>query len=129
MERKKWEIVREMERLNIRSIFDITEFDQSLNDATRRDITKLLKKHRGKLIGLKLWSYEVKRGEELENVPNFGVDYIFRAEDEEKVKRIVENFEKRQGELRKIGLAYSMNEVGELLDKLDAIAVYECLWV
>lgn len=110
------EIIKEMKRLGIRHPLEATEHDQSLNDATRRDINRLLEEHGGQIAGLKLWKFDVKRGSELKEICNFGVDYVFKAEDMTKVEQLVAAY-RRDGRVDKF-----MGGIGEL-------AIYSCLWV
>lgn len=124
-----WEIDTQMKRHGIDSPFELTEFDGWANDATRRDINRLIEKHGGRVFGLKLWDFEIRRGEELRDTLNFTVDYIFRAEDEERVKQLIEEYGERQERLKKVGLAGTMEETRRFLDCLENLAVYDCLWV
>jgi len=117
------EFLKEMQRLGIKDIFEITEFDQSLNDATRREINKLLKRYDDKLFGLKLWDFKIINAEELRNIHNFGVNYIFKLEDEDEVKNIIEEYKKKVKDI------YSAEADMELLNKLEEIAIYSCFWV
>jgi hypothetical protein len=123
------EFLKEMQRLGIKDVFEITEFDQSLNDATRREINKLLKRYNNKLFGLKLWDFKIINATELKNIHNFGVNYIFKLEDEEKVKNIIEEYKKKEKELEEQGIPFSAKETWELLNKLEEIAIYSCFWV
>jgi len=125
----EWEIDKEMRKLGIRDPCDITEYHQSLNDATRRDINGLLDRYGGKIIGLELWSFRILRGEELRNVCNFGVSYIFREEQEGEIRRAVEEYRRKQEELRKIGCAFDVESTAEFLERLRRLALYDCLWV
>jgi hypothetical protein len=117
----EWEIDKEMRRLGIRDPCDIKEYHQSLNDATRRDINSLLDRYGGKIIGLELWSL-ILRSEELRNVCNFDISYIFREEQEER-SGAVEEYQRKQEELRKIGYTFDVESPAEFLERLGRLAL------
>jgi len=98
------------------SPFDLTEFDQWVNDATRKDIESLLKENNN-VFGLKMWTWEKIPAERLDGICNFGVNLIFKKEDEEKVDILIEEY--KQGKKKEI----------DIVDDLFKLAVYDCLWV
>jgi len=111
-------LAEEMEKRGISDPFDLTEFDQWVNDATREDIKAAVKKENGRVFGLKMWTWEIVPAESLlKGVCNFGVDLVFRESDREKVMKIIEEGEKNLMEARTI------------IDRLFDLAVMSCLWV
>jgi len=111
------ELAKRMIEHGVVSPFDLTEFDQWVNDATRKDIENVARKHDFKVFGLKFWSWKKKRGRELIGARNFEVDLIFRDEDEPKVDALIKKYKKRE--------INEMKVVNELFD----LAVMDCLWV
>ena len=110
------ELARSMSERGV-SPFDLTEFDQWVNDATRTDIENVGRKHDFKVFGLKFWSWTKKRGRELLDVKNFEVDLIFRDEDETKVDEIIRKYERGEIDAKKA------------VDELFDLAVMDCMWV
>jgi hypothetical protein len=109
------EFERELRRLG-RSYFDITEFDVSLNDATRRDINRILDSGYA-VFGLKMWDFRFLSPQELRNAGNFSVDFIFLEKDRSTVEKLIEDYK-----ARKIA-------VEAFIKKLCDLAVYDCWWV
>jgi len=101
----------------VRSIYDISEFDNWINVAQRKDINELLDK-RGEenVFGLKLNPLGVIPGSKLRDICNFGVDYVFSNE---------------EGVPIRVGLAMYENKENyvKMLDALDKLALETCIWV
>ena len=111
------ELAKRMIEHGVVSPFDLTEFDQWVNDATRKDIENVARKHDFKVFGLKFWSWKKKRGRELIGARNFEVDLIFREEDEEKVDELIGKYE--QGKIDSVSI----------VNKLFDLAIEACTWV
>jgi len=76
-------LTSEMKKRGIRSPFDLREDDQWVNDSTRQDIEAIAKQ--GPVFGLKHWTWEKFRGDQLKDVKNFEFDLLFKVEDEAKL--------------------------------------------
>lgn len=109
-----WEVDKWMREHRV-TPFDLTEFDQGINDASRKDINNLLSTDR--VIGLKFWSWKILRGEQLRDVCNFDVDVILRAEDEGKVRDLIGKYENREISDKQV------------IDAIFDLAVYIPIWV
>jgi len=96
--------------------FDLTEFDQWVNEATRKDIKRIVRERKD-VFGLKFWDWKILEGEELENAGNFSVDVILDKKDKRKVLELIEKYEK--GEITD----------REIVDRIFDLAIYDCLWV
>jgi len=107
-----------MKERGIRSPWDLREDDQWVNDATRQDIEAIeaLAKQ-GPLFGLKFWTWEKFRGDQLKDVKNFELDLLFKVEDEPKVDEAIRLHAANPSLCRTI------------VDRLSDLAVYSCLWV
>jgi len=114
------ELAREMKERGITNPWDLTEFDQWVNDATRKDIENMVEKEGGEVFGLKVWTWEIIPAEQLKDVCNFGVDLIFRSEDKEKVFKVIDEEAKKP---------FSMKTTRKLIDQLFRLAVQSCTWV
>ncbi|MCW4008516.1 MAG: hypothetical protein NWF09_07520 [Candidatus Bathyarchaeota archaeon] len=99
------------------NIFELTEFDQWVNDATRACINKILDKYKNEVFGIEFWSWHILCGEQLRDANNFSVDVIFKNCDFDKVKNAIINYEKK-----KINNA-------KVIDTLFNDAVFVCTWV
>jgi hypothetical protein len=109
-------LTKEMIERGVRSPFDLSEFDQWVNDATRKDINEIANKR--EVFGLHVWDFTIlERKELLGKIYNFGVDHIFDVKDRERVLSAIEQY--KSG---KIGAQ-------EFLDLIFPIAVYSCMWV
>ena len=115
MKWEEWEIDKEMDERGILNPLDLTEFDSWVNKATRRDINKIIEKH--KAFGLKVWEYEIIPPEKLKNAPTFSVDLIFLEKDREKVLELIQK--------------HKNHEIDDydFVKKLFEIAFYSCTWV
>jgi len=111
------ELAKEMLERGVTNPLDLTEFDQWVNDATRRDIENIARKYNFRVFGLKFWSWRKKRDRELLDTKNFEVDLVFRDEDEPKVDALIEKYERREIDEMKV--------IEELFD----LAVMDCMWV
>jgi hypothetical protein len=100
----------------VRSPFDLTEFDQWVNDATRKDINEIAKNQ--EVFGLHVWDFKIlERKELLGKIYNFGVDHIFENKDRERVLSAIEQYKSKKISAQ------------EFLDLIFPIAVYSCMWV
>ncbi len=113
------ELAKQMRAHGIKSSWNLTEFDQWVNDATRRDIENLLAENK-QVFGLKMWIWETIEAENLKGICNFGVDLIFRNEDRQKVKDLIEGYKHQK---------WSMLNAKKLVDKLFDLAIMSCTWV
>jgi hypothetical protein len=109
-----------MKERGIRNPWMLTEFDQWVNDATRKDIENTVEKEGGEVFGLKVWTWEIIPAEQLKDICNFGVDLIFRNHDKEKVFRVIDEEAKKP---------FSMAATKKLVDELFKLAVLSCTWV
>ena len=117
MEIFEWEIVRQMKQRKVYNPLKLTEFDQWVNDATRKDINFLLDQYDGELFGLKIWEMEILEGEELRDCRNFSVSYIFLKKHRHAIETLIND--------------YKADKIPTLsfLDKLGKLAVYTAWWV
>ena len=114
------ELAREMQARGITNPWMLTEFDQWVNDATRRDIENTVAKEDEQVFGLKIWTWEISPSEKLKGVCNFGVDLISRNQDKDKVFKIIDEEAKKP---------FSMAATKKLVDELFEIAILSCTWV
>ena len=112
---QEFEITKEFKRLRI-TPYEATEFDQSLNDATRRDINRFVDEYGNNIMGVSLWDFKMMQGEELRDALNFSVNYLFKADDLERVTGVID--------------AYKEHKNAKMfLDEMEMISVYTCFWV
>jgi len=110
-----------MKAHGITNPWDLTEFDQWINDATRKDINTIAEQHNYEVFGLELWGRWNKiRGKALLDARNFSVDLIFKNQDEAKVDELIRKYEKR---------GWSMETAKILVDELYELALMSCTWV
>ena len=114
------ELAREMKERDITNIWELTEFDQWVNDATRKDIENTVEKEGGDVFGLKVWSWEMLPAEKLKGICNFGIDLVFRNKDRAKVLKLIDEEAKKP---------FSMAATKKLVDKLFKLAILSCMWV
>jgi hypothetical protein len=114
------ELAREMKERGITNPWDLTEFDQWVNDATRRDIENTVEKEGGEVFGLKVWTWEILPAEKLKGIYNFGVDLVFRNNDKDKVLMIIDEEGKKP---------FNMATTKRLVDELFKLAIMSCTWV
>jgi hypothetical protein len=107
------------------SAWSLTEFDAEwVNPATRKDIQFLVEEFKGQVFGLKFWKWKfIKDINELKDCPNFEIDLIFQNQHEERVRQIIDDYEKRRGQ----GWSVKLDE--EVIDSLFKLAEYSCTWV
>jgi hypothetical protein len=90
------ELGRQMKEHGITDPFDLTEFDQWVNDATRKDIRTVAEKHNYEVFGIHFWGTWTKtRGKDLLDANNFSVDLLFKNADEAQVDEIIQRYEKK----------------------------------
>lgn len=116
---RKTNIIKEMEGRGY-GIEDLNETDWWVNDATRKDINELVDKY--DIVGLKLDDKIITR-EELKDIYNFGVNYIFLKNDEDQVKEWIAEYNRTKTDEKFLIQYY------DLLKKLEEIAIYSCVWV
>jgi len=114
------ELAREMKERGITSPWDLTEFDQWVNDATRKDIENMVEKEGGEVFGLKVWTWEMLPAEKLNGICNFGIDLVFRNRDRAKVLKIIDEESKKP---------FSMATTKKLVEELFKLAILNCTWV
>ena len=108
----------------VRNPWDLTEFDQWVNDATRIDIENIAKEHGYQVFGLHMWrDWESIHGKDLIGTLNFSVDLIFKNEDEPKVDQLIEKYEKS------VKRKWSAALDKKIVDDLFAMALLSCTWV
>lgn len=113
-----------MQAHGITNPWQLTEFDQWVNDATRKDIETIAAQHDWKVFGLKMWREWTKiRGKDLEEALNFSVDYIIKNEDEAKVDALIQEY-KKAAEKR-----WSTKLDHEAVGKISKLAIITCWWV
>jgi len=112
---KEFEIDREFERLGI-TPFQATEFDQSLNDATRHDINRFVDEYGDDIMGISLWDFKLMRGEELRDALTSSVSYLFKADDLGRVISAIHAYKKNKDTIA-------------FLNAIEAISIYCCFWV
>jgi len=112
---QEFEINREFERLGI-TPFQATEFDQSLNDATRYDINRFVEEYGDDIMGISLWDFKLMRGEELRDALTTSVSYLFKADDLGRVISAICAYEKNKDTMA-------------FLNEIEAISIYCCFWV
>jgi len=111
-----------MKAHGITNPWNLTEFDQWVNDATRTDIETTAEQHNYEVFGLKLWGEWKKiRGRDLVGARNFSVDLIFKNEDETKVDEFISKYMKRK--------KWTMKGAKEIVDQLSELALMLCTWV
>jgi len=115
------ELISEMKRRGIRNPWELTEFDQWVNDAERKDINSILSTQ--EVFGLKLWDMKVLEADQLKNVGNFGVDYLFLKKDRERVMKLVKEYQEKEKQ------EWSMKLVSDFVHKLSKLSVHGCIWV
>jgi hypothetical protein len=109
-----------MKAHGITNPWDLTEFDQWVNDAIRTDINTVAEQHNYEVFGLEMWKWKKIRGRDLIHTLNFSVDLIFKNQDEPKVDSLIQRHKRRK---------WSMKADKRLIDKLFAIALISCTWV
>jgi len=111
--------------------FDLTEFDQWVNDATRKDIETTARQNNFEVFGLHMWKPWTKiRGKDLTTVPpvyNFSVGLIFKNSDEPKVDEIIKNYEQKVA--GKEWDKEMSNLATKTVNSLHKLAIETCLWV
>ena len=101
------------------SAWDLTEFDQWANDATRKDINILISQNPN-VFGLKMWEWSKIAGLDLKDSLNFSVDLILKNEDEQRVNQLISEYKNS---------SWKMEKDKKLVDALFDLAVYSCTWV
>jgi len=113
-----------MQAHGINNPWNLTEFDQWVNDATRKDIEATAAQHDWNVFGLEMWrEWEKIRGKDLQDALNFSVDYIFKNEDEAKVDALIQEYEKAAKK------SWSTKLDSETVDKISKLAISCCWWV
>jgi len=109
------ELTKELLKRGLSPI-ELTEFDQWVNDATRKDINKIVNKNKN-VFGLQFWTWRVLEGEELIDAKNFSVDVILKEEDRGKVDELINQYESKE-----------IDSV-EIVNRIFDMAVYVAIWV
>ena len=120
------EVSKEMAKRGIRSPFDLTEMDQWVNDASRRDIRRMYIEQDGLVFGLETWTRKKVRGVQLLNLKNFEVDALFKLEDEEKVDELHRNYDSGQMNQR---TPQDRSAASKLVNSLHKLALDVATWV
>lgn len=112
---KNSKLVEKMNKYKV-GIFDITEFDQWVNEATREDLRMLYDLTNGDIFAIDYDLKEIIEDKEMIlNAGNFSIRAIYLNKDKEKVKELLEKKDKM--DLRKF------------LNRILGLSVYCCLWV
>jgi hypothetical protein len=112
---KKSKLVEKMNKYKV-SIFDITEFDQWVNEATKEDLKVLYELTNGDIFAVDYDLKEIIEDKDMIlNAKTFSIRAIYLNKDKEKVKEL----------LRKRDKMDLKNFINKILD----IAIYCCLWV
>jgi len=93
-------------------IWELTEFDQWVNDITRDDLLQFGKGY----FGLEFWTWKVYEAP-FQDVKNFQFSMVFRNKDKKKVFEIIEKYKKGEIDAR------------ECVYQISDLAVYHCIWV
>jgi len=129
------ELAKQMEVHGITNPWDLTEFDQWVNDATRTDIVATAEQHNYEVFGLELWGQWKKiRGRNLVDALNFSVDLIFKNEDEAKVDKLIGEYDEQtrkkwSTEKYAVAVASISDITKKLVDQLFELALMSCTWV
>jgi len=110
-----------MKEHGISNPWNLTEYDQWVNDATRKDIKDIVERNNGQVFGLKIWSWKEIEAEHLKEVCNFDVDLIFKNEQRTQVRELIAAYKKRT--------TWSMKADKQLVDQLFDLAILSCTWV
>jgi hypothetical protein len=98
------------------SIFDITEFDQWVNESTKEDLKVLYELTNGDIFAV---DYDLKEIIEDKNIilnaKTFSIRAVYLNKDKEKVKELLKKRDKM--------------DFRNFVDKILDISVYCCLWV
>lgn len=118
------ELAKQMKAHGITNPWDLTEFDQWVNDATRKDINTMAEQHNYEVFGLHMWrDWEKIRGKALVDALNFSVDLIFKNEDEPKVDQLINEYKKAADE--NWAMAVDKKAVADFFK----LAIMSCTWV
>jgi len=124
-----------MKAHGITNPWDLTEFDQWVNDATRADIATTAEQHNYEVFGLELWGEWKKiRGRDLVGALNFSVDLIFKNTDEAKVDKLIAEYDeqtRKKWSTKKYAAAVACisDATKKLVDQLFELALTSCTWV
>ena len=119
--RTRVELWKQMKAHGKTDPWELTEFDQWVNDATRKDIENLLGEN-SNVFGLKFWSWVRIPPEKLKGICNFGVDLIFREEDKEQVEELINDYQQNKH-------GWNVKKAKALTEKLFDLAILDCTWV
>jgi hypothetical protein len=110
----KSKLFEEMEKRGYKpsEIWELTEFDEWVNDAARDDLSKFGEGY----FGLEFWTWKVYESP-FRDVKNFQFSMVFRNKDRKKVFEIIEKYERREIDAR------------ECVYQISNLAVYHCIWV
>lgn len=120
------ELAKQMKARGIRNPWNLTEFDQWVNDATRKDIENIAEKHNFEVFGLELWEWKKIRGKNLVGALNFSVDLIFKNEDEPKVDALIREYRIFMAPRPILKVSQHSKK---LVDNLFDLSVMPCTWV
>jgi len=95
-----------------KGFFDLEEFDEWVNDATRADLEQFKEGY----FGLQFWTWKMYKAP-FSEVKNFQFDVVLKEEDKEKILEAIKKYESREIDSR------------EVVDKIFDLAVYVCVWV
>ena len=110
----KSKFFEEMEKRGYKpnEIWELTEFDEWVNDVTRDDLSQFDKGY----FGLEFWTWKVYEAP-FRDVKNFQFSMVFRNKDRKKVFEIIEKYERGEIDAR------------ECVYQISDLAVYHCIWV
>ena len=112
-------LIEELQKreLPARYIFELSEADNWVNDATRKALNFIADTLGDRVFGLQFWKWRFFKSDELRNAPNFSIDLIFLEEDRPQVEQLIQQYENRQIDNHQI------------VYKLFDLAIYNCTWV
>jgi hypothetical protein len=91
---------------------DLTEYDQWVNDATRKELEQFDENY----FGLEFWTWKIYPAP-FKNVKNFQFDIVLRNKDLRRVLEIIDDYENKR------------IDVCECVKLIFKLAVYVCFWV
>ena len=121
--RTRIELCRQMKAHGKTDPWELTEFDQWVNHATRKDVENILAED-SNVFGVKFWSWVRIPPEKLKGICNFGVDLIFREEDKEQVEELINDYQRDKEQH-----GWSVKKDKALTEKLFDLAILDCTWV
>ena len=115
-------LLSEAKKRGFKSFFDLTEYDSEwVNEATKKDVLEIAEKYNYKVFGISMWNWNIVIGEDLKNIKSFDIDYLFKLEDYEKLKKTIDKFE----DLRIKTIPF----INEFINTIENLSIFSCIWV